>query len=43
LPEYLEAKKYVDILIAKLGGKAAAICFTIVMVGTNYVVQFFIR
>jgi hypothetical protein len=30
LPEYLEAKKYVDILIKKLGSKAA-VCFSIVM------------
>ena len=43
LPEYLEAKKYVDILIKKLGSKAA-VCFSIVMgLSGHYIVQFFIR
>jgi hypothetical protein len=43
LPEYLEAKKYVDILIKKLGSKTA-VCFSIVMgLSGHYIVQFFIR
>ena len=43
LDEYVQAKKYVDILIAKLGSKAA-VCFSIVMgLSGHYIVQFFIR